>query len=579
MTTTTPSARTATRAPSRPLMRTLTVILSALALVLGLAPAANAETVRPGNDDFDVTVTVNQGSSDLRPGGHVRLNIAIENEHGSWPGTNLNWYGLLVPAGFTLRNSSGDIEEVAQSGNYIGGENNSGLNLVTPLGGKDFWIEANIPADAQAGTPYPIGTRINVRGGTTAERTHEVPTVLNLVLPAVGSETEVTVDPTVARVGEPVTLSATVSAVAGTNVPAGTVTFTADGQTLSADVVNGVATTTATFTTTGQKPVTATFTPADGAVWRTSSGTGTVDVQTETTTTDLTLDPVTVTAGDLVTATARLTPANAAGDVVFTVDGQTQRIPVRFGVATADFQLTSAGPHTVRAVFEPTNPARFTTSSDDAAVTVSEQDTTTTVSVNPATAAAGQRIQLTATIEPEDATGTVTFTVADRTLTAAVVNGTATAYTTLITAGTHTVTATFASDDPGRWAGSTGTGTVRITAVGTATEVTVDPTTVEVGEEATLTARVTPTDVPGEVVFTVDGEEYRATVVNGVATVSVPFLQGGERTVRATFEPQDTSRYESSADTATVTVTGGASGSLGSLGGDSLANLTGSLGS
>jgi hypothetical protein len=571
------SVKTSGSPAARPLgrrwLRSLTVLLSTLALMLGLAPAANAETVRPGNDDFDVTVTVNEGASDLRPGGHAQFDVAIRNEHGSVPGTNLNWYGILVPSGFTLRNASGDIEGVTQNGNYIGGENDGFVNLVTPWGGKDFRIGVNIPADAQAGTNYPIGTRINVRGGTSAERTHEVPTVLNLVLDAVRSATQVSVAPTVARVGEPVTLSAQVSAVDGTNVPTGTVTFAVDGQSLTADVVNGVATTQATFTTTGTKPVTASFTPANAAQWQTSTGTGTVNVQTESTQTDLTLDPVTITAGQLVTATARLTPTNAAGDVVFTVDGQTQRIPVRFGVATAEFELTSAGPHTVLAVFEPTNPARFTTSRDDAVVTVSEQNTTTTVTVNPATAAAGERIQLTASVAPSDATGTVTFTVADRTLTAPVVNGTATVYTSLITAGTHTVRATFASDDPARWVGSTGTGTVQITAVGTTTEVTVDPTTVEVGQEATLIARVTPTDVPGEVVFTVDGQEHRAPVVDGVATARVPFPQAGERTVTATFVPQDTDRYTASSDTATVTVTGGAAG------GGSLGSLTGSLGS
>ena len=144
----------------------------------------------------------------------------------------------------------------------------------------------------------------------------------------------------------------------------------------------------------------------------------------------------------------------------------------------------------------------------------SELTTTMTVSVNPSTATAGEQIAITADITPEDATGTVTFEVAGRTLTAPVVDGKATVYTSLITKGTYPITATFTSDQPTRWLGSAGTGSVTIQAEGTETEVTVDPATVAVGGEVTLTARVTPRTVDGVVTFTVNGTEYLADVVD-----------------------------------------------------------------
>lgn len=91
----------------------------------------------------------------------------------------------------------------------------------------------------------------------------------------------------------------------------------------------------------------------------------------EATQTQLTLDRVTMTAGGTLTATAVVTPARAAGTVVFTVAGQQQRIAVTAqGQAAATFQLDAAGDHTVVATFEPANPARHSTSSDHAAITV-----------------------------------------------------------------------------------------------------------------------------------------------------------------------------------------------------------------
>lgn len=587
MSTTLSGAPSAARRTERRWLRSLTVMLSALALLLGMAPAAQAQATswQTRLGDFRFDVAVDAGNSNLVPGGHVRFNITGTNAYaGSIPGWDnrvLTTYGLVIPAGFTYQAGGGsDFDDVGNHGqgtSYWGGQVPFVERTVFPGGSRSGWLQFGIPADAKANVTYHFDIKANLETGGNWFTADDA---VAFQIPAVQSATKVTVSPTVGRVNEAVTLRADVSAVYGSNVPAGSVTFAVDGQSIPANVVDGVATATARFATTGEKPVTATFTPANGAEWQASSGTGTVNIQSEVTQTDLTLDPVAIKAGDIVSATARLTPAAAAGDVVFTVDGQTQRIPVRNGVATADFRLTTSGTKTVRAHFEPTNPLRYTTSDDSATVTVSELTTTTAVTVTPATTTAGQRIELKAAITPSDATGTVTFEVAGRRIEATVVDGVATAYTSLDVAGTHPVTATFVSDQPTRWLGSTGSGSVRVNAEGTTTTVTVDPATVEVGGESVLTARVTPTDVPGIVEFVVDGKSYNADVVNGVATTRVLFSNTGNREVKATFKPTDSERYAESSDTATVTVNAaGGSGSLGSLGGDSLSNLTGSLGS
>ncbi|MCT2031919.1 hypothetical protein HMPREF3086_03160 [Dietzia sp. HMSC21D01] len=557
------------------LARALTALLSAFALLLGLAPAATAQTGETtAIDPFRVTLSV---SGDLRPGGEVTYTLRATNTEVIALNTTLHHYGVRVPSGFQYLGVTGDLDgavsDLGQGVNFYGGD--PGSNTVWGGGSREAKFRFRIPADATGGTIYSAGVGMETKLLWNRDW-HHVNNLVSFTVTPVQSATQVTVAPSVARVGEPVTLTANVSAVHGTNTPTGSVSFAVDGQTLTAPVVNGVASTTAIFEATGTKPVTATFTPASGTEWQTSVGTGTVNVQSEATQTQLTLDPVAIHDGDQITATARLTPAAATGHVVFTVDGQTQRIPVTGGEAQATFQLITSGEKTVLAAFEPANPARYTTSQDEETVAVSELTTTMTVSVNPSTATAGEQIAITADITPEDATGTVTFEVAGRTLTAPVVDGKATVYTSLITKGTYPITATFTSDQPTRWLGSAGTGSVTIQAEGTETEVTVDPATVAVGGEVTLTARVTPRTVDGVVTFTVNGTEYLADVVDGVATTTVLMPDAGDETVRAVFTPADTERYAPSEDSATITVTGtggdgGGSGSLGSL--------TGSLGS
>lgn len=81
MSTTVGGTPTAARTTGRRWLRSLTVILSSLALVLGLAPAANAVTytgTKTIDGDFDVTLTVNDAAthSQPRPGGYLHIDVS-----------------------------------------------------------------------------------------------------------------------------------------------------------------------------------------------------------------------------------------------------------------------------------------------------------------------------------------------------------------------------------------------------------------------------------------------------------------------------------------------------------------------
>ncbi|MCT2122421.1 Ig-like domain repeat protein, partial [Dietzia cinnamea] len=494
-------------------------MLSTLALVLGLAPAANAQTGSTRIGDFTFSTSVNAGGSDLRPGGHVRLDITATNTHGSgaWLLSNrvLNTYGFTVPSGYTLRGSGGDhMTNVGAHGqtNYFGGQPSSvAMRTVQKDSSRSGWLSFNIPANAQGGSVHQFGVRAHLE--TNGDWFPTAHNVVRFTLPAVATTTQaISVTPSTGRVGENVTLSTRVSANHGTNTPTGTVRFNVDGQTLTANVVNGVATTTTSFSTTGSKSVTATYIPANSSQWNGSSRSGTVSIQSEATQTNLDLSDVEIIAGDTVRATANVTPADATGDVVFTVGDQTETVPVVGGTATTELTLTDLGRATVNAQFVPADNQRYTTSSDTETVTVGNIATDTDLDVAPTVARVGEQATLTATVTPTDVPGTVTFAVDGAEYPVEVENGLAVATHTFTEQGDFSVEATFTPTDSVRYATSTATGTAQVESEATQTDLTLDATQVIAGDTIVATASVTPATAEGQVEFTVGGQTDTVTL-------------------------------------------------------------------
>ncbi|GAA1741306.1 Ig-like domain (group 3) [Dietzia kunjamensis subsp. schimae] len=569
-------------------IRAAVAFIAAVALVLGVMPGLGAGTAHAGTatlGNFRTTVTVNQAQSDLRPGGHVRYDITARNNQardtGGWfplPNyTALLVYGIDAPAGLTYRSSGGAIYSPGnweQGGNFAGGlsanlGNINGLgDLFSNIGdlrpafvqGQDSrsgWISFNIPANAQGGTTYRAGARlIEAPIGLAIPRptTRTSSNIESFTLGAVSSQTRISIPPAVARVGEPVDLSATVSAGAGSNTPAGTITFTADGQSQTAPVVNGVATTSMTFATTGSKPVMASFTPSNTTQWRASTATGTVRVEAEATQTNLELDAVEIISGDTISATANVTPADADGAVEFTVGDQTQTVPVISGSANAEFTLDVPENAAVTATFIPANPERYTSSTDTETVTVSSEQTETSVEISPEFARVGEDSTLRATVTPATAVGTVTFTVDGEEYTVDVVSGEAATTHQFDSAGEFPVTAAFAPTDANRYGPSTGQTTATVQAEATETNLELDAIEILSGDTLLATARITPAGAQGDVQFIVNGQNQTIPLVDGTAAAEFTLDSPGDATVTATFIPADPARYATSSDTETVSV-------------------------
>ncbi|MGX1859107.1 hypothetical protein ACWIFB_16980 [Dietzia sp. NPDC055340] len=194
-------ARSRTAAPTSRSARVAVAILSALALVIGLAPAANAQSGSTRIGDFTFNAVVTTGQSDLRPSGHVRLDLTAKNTHGAgaWLASNrvLNTYGFTVPSGYSLRSSGGnDMANVGTHGQtrYFGGNPGSFLNRTVPKDdSRTGWLSFNIPANAQGGSVHQFGVRAHLE--TNGDWFPTASNVVSFTLPRVGTSTDLTVSP------------------------------------------------------------------------------------------------------------------------------------------------------------------------------------------------------------------------------------------------------------------------------------------------------------------------------------------------------------------------------------------------
>nr|WP_237171234.1 Ig-like domain-containing protein [Prescottella equi] len=286
----------------------------------------------------------------------------------------------------------------------------------------------------------------------------------------------------------------------------------------------------------------------------------------ESTTTTLTA-PATAETGTSVTLTANVAPNNATGSVQFKDNGTDIGSPVAVsgGVASLDHTFTSAGSHSITAVFTATGSFAGSTSAAST-VTVSDPtpvDVETTLGLTvPQTAETGAAVDLTANVTPSNAQGTVQFKDNGNNIGSpvTVAAGAATLSHPFAAAGSHSITAEF-TGAPG-FAGSTAVAqTVTVTDpvvpdTETTTSVSV-PADAATGASVTLTANVAPANATGTVQFTANGVDIGSPVPvsNGVATLQHTFTTAGVQAIGAVFSGDAGFAGSTAAQTQTVTVT------------------------
>ena len=169
----------------------------------------------------------------------------------------------------------------------------------------------------------------------------------------------------------------------------------------------------------------------------------------------------------------------------------------------------------------------------------------------------GTTVTLTATVTRAAIAGTVEFFDGTRSLgSTATSGGAATLASSAFTLGLHSFTAVFTPAEPLYYAPSTTPAPTLLTVVERPTSTTValdDPAAANVGTDSVLTARVSPTMAGGTVTFTAGTLNLgTATVVGGVATLTVSGLAVGEYEISAAFAPAAPNLFEASSTASTT---------------------------
>jgi hypothetical protein len=244
-----------------------------------------------------------------------------------------------------------------------------------------------------------------------------------------------------------------------------------------------------------------------------------------------------------VTLTATVSPSAATGTVTF-YNGTANigSSAVNAGTASLTTSFAAGGTATLHAVYSGDYNYLSSTSNSISMSISGPLVTMTTLQASTSSVAIGGSITLTATLSPVTATGMVTFYSGSAAIGTANVNaGVATLNTTFASSGRVALKAVFAAN--ASWETSTSyqfslfvTGNTPDTVV-----LQVAPSQLFIGDSATLTANVSPTNATGTVVF-YDGTQAIGTssVVAGMATYVNHFMVAGSQSLTAVYSGDTT---------------------------------------
>ena len=252
--------------------------------------------------------------------------------------------------------------------------------------------------------------------------------------------------------------------------------------------------------------------------------------------TALTANPSSATAGQSVQLTASIAPATATGTVQF-MDGANllASVTVTNGTALIAASNLTVGSHSITAVYSG-DAGDAGSASAAVAVTISKANSTTAVtsSLNPGTI--GQPVTFSAAVAPSTATGTVQFLDGATVLgTATLSNGAAAFSTSSLSVGSHSITVVY-SGDANDNASSSSALPETINKTNSATAVTSSLNPATIGQAVTFTATVTPGTATGTVQF-LDGATVlgTATLSGGAASFNTSSLAAGSHSITAAY--------------------------------------------
>ena len=304
----------------------------------------------------------------------------------------------------------------------------------------------------------------------------------------------------------------------------GSVTVTVNGKDYTETVVNGVANVKVADLKAGTYDVAVKYSGDNN--YNAAVATSSFTVSKVDSTMDVTVNDI-VFGGDL-TVDAVL-PGDATGEVIITVDGTSYTAGINDGKATQVVKDLTAGSHVV--VVKYAGDDKYTAVEVAENVNVAKAQPVLGVVIADVDYGNGFVIEATLTgVNNAPLNGNVIVTVNGKEYTVKVTDGKGIATGDKLAAGTYAFAAAWAGDD--NYNIVTENGDFKVNKVDSAIDVAVSD--IKVGEDAVISVKLA-SDATGEVVITVNGEDYTAAIENGVASVTVSDLKAGDYTVTVKY--------------------------------------------
>ena len=304
----------------------------------------------------------------------------------------------------------------------------------------------------------------------------------------------------------------------------GSVTVTVNGKDYTETVVNGVANVKVADLKAGTYDVAVKYSGDNN--YNAAVATSSFTVSKVDSTMDVTVNDI-VFGGDLIVDA--VLPVDDTGEVVITVNGVDYHVSIENGKATGTISGLAAGDYTVAIKYV----------GDDKYIGVEVAENVNVAKAQPVLGVViadvdygnGFVIEATLTgVNGAPLSGNVIVTVAGKEYTVKVTDGKGIVTGDKLAAGTYAFAAAWAGDD--NYNIVTENGDFKVNKVDSAIDVAVSD--IKVGEDAVISVKLA-SDATGEVVITVNGEDYTAAIENGVASVTVSDLKAGDYTVTVKY--------------------------------------------
>ena len=316
----------------------------------------------------------------------------------------------------------------------------------------------------------------------------------------------------------------------------GSVTVTVNGKDYTETVVNGVANVKVTDLKAGTYDVAVKYSGDNN--YNAAVATSSFTVSKVDSTMDVTVNDI-VFGGDL-TVDAVL-PGDATGEVVITVNGVDYHVAIENGKATGTIGGLVAGDYTVTVKYAGDD--KYTAVEIAKGVNVAKAQPVLGVVIADVDYGNGFVIEATLTgVNGAPLSGNVIVTVAGKEYTVKVTDGKGIATGDKLAAGTYGFAAVWAGDD--NYNIVTENGDFKVNKIDSSVVVNVN--NIKVGEDAVISVKLA-SDATGEVVITVNGEDYTAAIENGKAVKTISGLKADDYTVTVKYAG-DNNYNEANAD-------------------------------